>query len=127
MKNVRDILYDFLEKAVEHIEEILVAVVIISIIVLFSYGVYNSAIAPKEGIVISKRYSKGYYYTTYETIRRKGETISVPVQKYEEPSYTITIKGINKKGEEQEYSLQVSPEEYANIEIGDTYIREYED
>lgn len=127
MKKVRDILYDFLEKAVEHIEEIIVAVVLTTIIVFFCYAVYNSTIAPKEGIVISKRYSKGYTYTTYETIRRKGENIRVPVQKYEEPSYIITIKGINKKGEEQEYSLQVSQEEYAHIEIGDTYIREYED
>lgn len=34
MKKVRDILYDFLEKAVEHIEEIIVAVVLTTIKVL---------------------------------------------------------------------------------------------
>lgn len=104
--------------------------VIISLVALFTistfgYGIYRSAIQPKEGYVIRKDYYPEYTSTDYNYITQSdGKRIRVPTQQYHAARYVITIKGVNSKGEEDKGVYDVTPVEYESIEIGDYYIRQ---
>ena len=119
-------LLDFLEKIVDNIEVFIICMIVLGCAVFFGLAIYSESIAPTKGVVVDKDYTSGYSYTTYETMYKNSESIQVPVQKYREAEYKITIKGTNKKGEEMKYTFEVSPEEYETIQLGDTYIRKLE-
>ena len=100
---------------------LLVCILCICLIVNYEHN------APTEGVVVEKNYKPAYIHTVYRNeTNSKRETITIPMTEYEPERYYITIKGINKKGKEQEYKFQVSPSEYEKIEIGDFYIRRKE-
>ena len=104
----------------------IVVLVILFILGTFCVGIYQAANAPSKGVVISKNYTEGYTHTTYRTVHKGEESIRVPMQEYVEPRYYITIRGVNKKGEESEYTFSVPPSEYETISLGDTYVRKLE-
>lgn len=104
---------------------VVISLVAIFIISIFGWGIYRSAIQPKEGVVIRKDYSPEYTSTEYKYITQSdGKRIRVPTQKYHAARYVITIKGVNSKGEEDKGVYDVTPVEYESIEIGDYYIRQ---
>lgn len=104
---------------------VVISLVALFTISMFGYGIYRSAIQPKEGYVIRKDYYPEYTSTDYNYITQSdGKRIRVPTQKYHAARYVITIKGVNSKGEEDKGAYDVTPVEYENIEIGDYYIRQ---
>ena len=125
-EKIENLLLSFIEKIVDNIEVFILCTFGLGCAVFFGVAIYTESIAPTKGVVVDKDYTRGYSYTTRETVYKNGESIQVPVQKYREAEYKITIKGINKKGKEMKYTFEVSPEEYESIQLGDTYIRKLE-
>lgn len=104
---------------------VVISLVALFIVSIFGYGIYRSAIQPKEGYVIRKDYYPEYTSTEYNYITQSDvKRIRVPIQKYHAARYVITIKGVNSKGEEDNGVYDVAPVEYESIEIGDYYIRQ---
>ena len=125
-EKIENLLLSFIEKIVDHIEVFILCMFVLGCAVFFGVAIYTESIAPTKGVVVDKDYTRGYSYTTRETVYKNGESIQVPVQKYVGTEYKITIKGLNKNEEMMKYSFEVAPEEYETIQLGDTYIRKLE-
>lgn len=85
---------------------------------------YATNIQPKEGYVIRKDYIPAHAETTYKSVRDSNENIRVPQQEWVDAQYIITIQGKDKNGNDATATYNVTEQEYAEIEIGDYYIKE---
>ena len=111
----------------ENIEIVVFTLFATLITALIAIVIYQSAVQPKEGVVIRKDYQPPYTSTHYRTITQSdGKRIEVPMQEYHDARYQIVIKGINAKGEESHGYYYVTPVEYENINIGDYYVKQRE-
>lgn len=109
----------------EHWTGVIMGAFIIFFILMFVFGIYLTAIQPKEGYVIRKDYRPEYTSTEYRTISLSdGKSTRIPVQKYHSARYVIVIEGINSKGEKDTGIYDVTPTEYESIEIGDYYVKQ---
>lgn len=120
-----------MDKACEWFKEYglktIVAAVITIVTGLMVFGIYYSAIQPKEGVVVRKDYTPAYTSTDYRTVTKSdGTTMRIPMQEYHDARYTIVIRGIDKKGRERLGYYDVTPTEYENIKIGDYYVKQLE-
>lgn len=117
-----------LRKAAELLEEYgpaaLGGLIAFAVILAIIFGIYTISIAPKEGTIVMKKFVPAHTYVTHETVYKDGERIRIPVTKYQEEQYQITIEGISKKGEMMRYTFAVPAFEYEMLKIGDWYIRE---
>lgn len=115
------------EKIIDNLEVVLrvgMAIIALGIIVgMISCVVCAEVNRPSEGIVVKKRYVPAHTETEWKKVKGKEDT-KVPVSIYQDAEYIVTIRGINKKEKEVEYSFYVTPEEYDRIEIGEWYVLE---
>lgn len=112
------------DKMILAMQFIIVAAIFLLIFGLIGCGIYAEANRPTEGIVIRKDYEPAHTETVYKRVKVNDDYISVPTEKVITEKYTITIKGINKKGKEVTYSFSVPMMEYDKTEIGELYILE---
>lgn len=117
-----------IESVIDYIKEyyhiIIVATISAGIAIMIIFAIHQSAIQPKEGVVVRKDYYPAYTSTHYQIISSGKTTTTIPITKHHEERYQIVIRGINQKGEEDFGYYDVTPIEYENIKIGDYYIKQ---
>ena len=95
---------------------VLIAVIASGLSSVFSnmdYGV-------KQGIVIDKDYNSAYTYTSHTTSYVGNSTIRIPHQEYVNEKYRIRIEK-TEEGKTKNRWIEVTAEEYNNLQIGDRY------
>ncbi len=93
--------------------EILAILMIVGILGLIGYAVYQEAsFGTKTGVIIDKKYHASW--VSYSTSYVNGSTINVPVTHPQ--SWSIKIQKGNK-----DLWIDVSESEYNNLSIGDCY------
>jgi hypothetical protein len=73
--------------------------------------------APHQGVVHDKRYSEGYYYTTYicSAYNSNGTcSVQVPIQNWADPSWSLDIYN----GDDHGWAY-VSQSFYDSVKVGD--------
>lgn len=108
----------------EYYHVIIFATISACIAIMIIFAIHQSAIQPKEGVVVRKDYYPAYTSTEYQIIHNGNTTTRIPMQKRHEAKYQIVIRVINQKGEEDLGYYNVTPIEYENIKIGDYYIKQ---
>lgn len=103
---------------------IVITVIVIAIIIAVSLSlsvvISNMDYGVKQGIVIDKDYSSAHTYTSYTTSYAGNSTIRIPYQEYVDEKYRIRIEKIE-DGKTKNRWLEVTAEEYNNLQIGDNY------
>lgn len=107
-----------------YLETIFLGMIIIFLGWLIATAISNEVNRPTEGKIIAKKYEPAHTEVEWEKVKEKDHETKVPVTRYEGEKYIVTIKGINKKGNEVSYSFYVTEEEYEKLQIGDSYILE---
>lgn len=92
--------------------------------IVIAFILYATSIQPKEGYVIRKDYIPAHTETTYKSVRSNKKNIRVPQQEWVDAQYTIIIQGKDKNGNDATATYSVTEQEYAQIEVGEYYIKE---
>lgn len=93
--------------------EILAILVILLIVGLVAYSIYEEAsFGAKTGIIVDKKYHASW--VSYQSSYVNGSTINIPVTHPQ--SWSIKIQKDNK-----ELWIDISESEYNNLNIGDCY------
>lgn len=92
--------------------------------IVIAFIIYATSMQPKEGYVIRKDYIPAHTKTTYKSVRDSKENVRVPQQEWVDAQYIITIQGKDKNGNDATAMYNVTEQEYAEIQIGDYFIKE---
>ena len=87
---------------------------------MFYYLIDYANFGAKQGIVIDKQYTSEHTYTEYSISHIGNETIKIPYQKYVAEKYQIKLQK-TVDGKQKSIWIDITPEEYNSLKIGDNY------
>lgn len=97
------------------------SLIVFGIFGLFIYACIDEAsYGIKQGIVLDKQYESAHTYTAYTTSYIGNDTIRIPHQEYVSEKYKIKIQK-TEDNKTKSIWIEVTPEEYNNLNIGDSY------
>lgn len=108
-------------------EKIAIIIVVIGMLIVFGIfdliiytGIKEANYGIKQGIVIDKQYTSEHTYTEYSVSHIGNETIKIPYQKYVAEKYKIKIQK-TVDGKQKSIWIEITQDEYNNLNIGDSY------